>query len=1024
MARQDFFLDIAMTKHPISDQVKEVMPREPVTTRFEAADCEFPYRETVFSDKLSYEERLEQFQAELVRLREYYKPFMRNLLPTQPDTKVSREIDTFEFRYLEPGEIFTQRNRKDKKWETVTIPDYRGPANEDGVWRGYYRTMVDASDLEVGKRAILSFQCVDYIAESYVNGCFVGRHEGLFAPFSFDVTDMIRTDVENELVILVKNDIPTLGIGDILDGDKIYAATGPGWDDPVTGWHHCPAGAGVFGIVHLEYCPPFYVDDVFVRPMIDEKMVEIRIGVTNFVETVPLDYEMEVTLLPKNFEGDAAGDLQAKVYSIGRGKNEYRYFIPMKEMKLWEPDTPYLYGAIVSLKKDGITVSNRVGTFGLKKFVSDETTKPKGKLFFNNRPIVLRGANEMGHLQQCVMNKDWDQLIDDILIAKIGNMNYYRVTQRPVQEEIYDYFDMLGMMHQCDLPLFGFLRRPQFCEAVRQSAEMEHLIRRHVSTIMVTFINEPMCIRRMEDPNNKYSKRYNWKGHRNLLRDELEAFFAAARKAIYVENPDRVIKNVEGDYDPPTGEGMPDFHCYTMWYSNHGEPIGRLRKGYLPPVMDGWMMGCGEYGAEGLDPADLMMRRYPREWLAKNEDGSWFPDKIVRAQTHSVQGDWYQEQTTMEDWVRESQKHQANATAMMTDAFRRRGDRISHTAIHLLIDAWPSGWMKTLVDCERKPKPAYFAYQDSLRPLRVNLYCDRRYVYAGETVPVEAWLLNDLPDAKKLTILASVSRETGSIESGRASGSVWKLTAEVDAAYAVCAGVIPMTVPNVEKAEKFTLDACILDENGTVIHAERLGFTAYPRLHGFVSVLGEEAEICAQKMGLTVEMHKRNDAEEAGSANRNGGLLVSDTSEEAKAAIRSQLNAGGNVVLLLKNEPGQWELDGVEVTTKKCASVFFAAAVPEYQSYQLEMMYNETVDYMDFTGETMIVCEQGEELVYSYGKSGFDKSSGRKPHLPFVQKIKVGDGTLYLVTLLMDGKSGVNANLDHFLADLLRGGKE
>ncbi len=72
--------------------------------------------------------------------------------------------------------------------------------------------------------------------------------------------------------------------------------------------------------------------------------------------------------------------------------------------------------------------------FGMRKFVSDETTTPKGKFFFNNKPFIMRGANEMGHLQQCVMNGDFNQLIDDILIAKICHMNYYRLTQRPVQE--------------------------------------------------------------------------------------------------------------------------------------------------------------------------------------------------------------------------------------------------------------------------------------------------------------------------------------------------------------------------------------------------------------------------------------------------------------------------------------------------------------------------------------------------------------------------------------------------------------
>ncbi len=997
MAQQDFFLDIAMTKHPISDEVKEVLPREKVKTLFEETDCIFPSEKAVFMEDFSYEERLKMFEQELVYLRGYYRPFMRNLLPNIEEIVTKEELSIFEFRYIEPGEIFTKRNRADKKWETVTIPDYRGPAEENGKWKGYYRTSFSVEKCPADRRIILQFQCVDYVAEVYVNGCFVGQHEGFFAPFSFDITEFVSAQEMNELVLICKNDIPTLGIGDVLDGDKIYAATGPGWDEPVSGWHHCPAGAGIFGKVTLEMRPLYDIDDVFVRPMIDEQMVEIRVGVTNYVDEIPVDYEMDVSLFPKNFEGEIAGTLRAKVYTVGRGKNEYRYYLPMKEMKLWEPDTPYLYGALVSLKKDGKTVSNRVQTFGLKKFVSDETSKPKGKFFFNNRPIMLRGANEMGHLQQCVMNKDWEQLIDDILIAKICNMNYYRITQRPVQEEIYDYCDMLGMMHQCDLPLFGFLRRPQFCEAVRQAAEMEHLIRRHVSAVMVTFINEPMCIRRMEDPNSKYSKRYNLKGHRNLLRDELEAFFVAARKAIYVENPDRVIKNVEGDYDPPTGEGMPDFHTYTMWYTNHGQPIGKLRKGYLPAVKDGWMLGCGEYGAEGLDPADLMCRRYPKAWLETNPDGSWYPDKIVRAQTHSVQGDWYQEQTTMEDWVRESQRHQAKATQEMTDAFRRRGDIISHTAIHLLIDAWPSGWMKTLVDCERKPKPAYFAYQDSLVPLRLNLYCDRKYVYGGETVPVETWLLNDFPDTKKLTILACISSQS--------KQKTWKLTSEIEAAYAACAGVIPVEFPVVSEQETMCVEACLLDENNEVIHAERLEFIVYPRLSISASVSGKMAEQCAEKMGIKGEQPK--------------GLFSSDTSEDGKERIRKHLEYGENVILLFDKNTENWQLDDLNITTKKCQEVFFVAAKEGYQKYHLEMMYNEEKGYMDFAAERVLVCDEGEDFVYTYAKSGFDKSSGKKPHLPLVKKIKIGNGCLYPVTLPVQGRVGVNANLDHFLAALL-----
>ena len=64
------------------------------------------------------------------------------------------------------------------------------------------------------------------------------------------------------------------------------------------------------------------------------------------------------------------------------------------------------------------------------------------------------------------MRGDFDQLIDDILLAKLCNMNFLRLTQRPVQEEIYDYCDRLGLMIQTDLPLFGAIRINQYLSLI------------------------------------------------------------------------------------------------------------------------------------------------------------------------------------------------------------------------------------------------------------------------------------------------------------------------------------------------------------------------------------------------------------------------------------------------------------------------------------------------------------------------------------------------------------------------------
>ncbi len=73
--------------------------------------------------------------------------------------------------------------------------------------------------------------------------------------------------------------------------------------------------------------------------------------------------------------------------------------------------------------------------------------------------VCFKGANTMGFEQQDVMNGNIGQLIDDILLAKICNMNFLRLTQRPVQDKVYEYCDKLGLMTQTDLPLFGCMRR-------------------------------------------------------------------------------------------------------------------------------------------------------------------------------------------------------------------------------------------------------------------------------------------------------------------------------------------------------------------------------------------------------------------------------------------------------------------------------------------------------------------------------------------------------------------------------------
>lgn len=441
--------------------------------------------------------------------------------------------------------------------------------------------------------------------------------------------------------------------------------------------------------------------------------------------------------------------------------------------------------------------------FGMRTFVQDTDNSPKGMYYLNGRKIKLRGANTMGFEQQDVMNGKIDQLIDDILYAKICNMNFLRLTQRPVSNEVYQYCDRLGLLTQTDLPLFGVMRRSKVAEGIRQSEEMIRMVRKHPCNVVLTYINEPFP-NAFENP------------HRHLERAELERFFTACDNVMKISCPECIIKHVDGDYDPPALDTMPDNHCYTLWYNNHGIEFRKLHKGYWQEVNDGWYYGCGEYGVEGLDFAEVMRESYPRDWIKE----PFSPKNIVKAQSDEMQHYFFDRPSNMEEWISVTQEHQAFATRFMTEAFRRDNRMVSN-AIHLFIDAWPSGWMKTIMDCRRNPKPAYFAYKNALEPIMISLRTDKFTYFSKEKAKIETYICNDtatvLKDCRLKFELKDGEKTVLSGESPTdcaAFVSDYCVTAEFE-------------VPQVKDRHKFVLKAILLNDNSKVITYNTFEFEAF-----------------------------------------------------------------------------------------------------------------------------------------------------------------------------------------------------
>lgn len=871
-----------------------------------------------------------QLREELERQRAYYEPFLNDLAPPLASHREKIPLETFDWRLQTEADLanFSEVLEGRGHWERVRIPHYGGPL---GAATTYYRTEFTLSEAQWRRGdAFLCFRGVDYKAHVFLNDHYIGSHEGFFAPFEFSIaavarigTNVVTVKVENDYICLGNSSESTKEL--MYGGDKIYAATGVGYDDPERGWHHCPPGMGIYQDVFVELRPRLAITDIFVRPLPDEGMAEARIEVFNS-DVEPKELSLRLSVYGQNFEecvfsdrvytpssslevglGDslteaqlrAAGTLHRPVaLRAEKGVNFFAFRFEMPNFRLWEPSTPWLYQLQATLTANEVEVDASKRQFGMRSFRMEETGEKKGMFYFNGRPIRLRGANTMGHEQQCVMKKDWAQLIDDLLLAKIANMNFLRLTQRPVQQEVYEYCDRLGLMTQTDLPLFGVLRKNQFVEAARQAGEMERIVRSHPCNILVSYINEPF-------PNAGN------KPHRHLTRPELHAFFEVADRVVRLHNPDRVIKHVDGDYEPP-GPGLPDNHCYPAWYNGHGVDIGRLQKGYWMHVKPGWYYGCGEFGAEGLDPVAVMRKYYPAEWLPANgeDERRWTPNRIVGAQTGNFHYFYYETPQSLEQWVEASHKHQAWATRIMTEAFRRNADMVTF-AIHLFIDAFPSGWMKTIMDVDRQPKPAYFAYREALTPLMANLRADRLTYTEGEDVELEAWICNDTTEAPTgATLRCQVELDGDIVAASRTA-------ADVPSNGSAFQGRIRFRAPAVGSRRRMTVRLALFGEGGELVHDTSLELGLFPKPEESTArtVCIAEADDAASRL---VRSLGRTVVEEA-SLKGGDAILIADWNRfrEREADIMARVAEGATAVLL-ELPPGEHVLAGDIVHVKPC----------------------------------------------------------------------------------------------------------
>lgn len=282
-----------------------------------------------------------------------------------------------------------------------------------------------------GERLLLHFGAVDWETTVWVNGKEVGRHRGGYDPFSFDITDALQGDAEQELVVAV------LDPSDRGPQPRGKQVSKPG------GIYYTPT-TGIWQTVWLEAVPAAHIESLKIVPDLDKSQVRITVHCSE-----PATQKVTVTLT-----GASARDERVKLPAASAsGKPGAELIIDVKDARPWSPEKPWLYDFAVTLGGEEQPVDRVTSYFGLRKVALGQDKNGVTRILFNNEPLFMFGPLDQGFWPDGLYTAPTDEALRyDIEITRQFGFNMCRKHVKVEPARWYYWCDKLGLIVWQDMP--------------------------------------------------------------------------------------------------------------------------------------------------------------------------------------------------------------------------------------------------------------------------------------------------------------------------------------------------------------------------------------------------------------------------------------------------------------------------------------------------------------------------------------------------------------------------------------------
>lgn len=353
---------------------------------------------------------------------------------------------------------------------SITVPfapqsELSGVGFKDFIPEMWYHRTLSVPDGWAGKRIILHFGAVDYIASIYIDGKIAGRHWGGSSSFDVDITRLVNPGQEHDLVVRVEDDERS---GQYAKGKQCGRYDTFGCEYTRT--------TGIWQTVWMEPVPMTGLKDAYIVPDLDQSRFMVE----------PSYYGLEAgqQLRVKILDGDKVVS-QKTVPASSQSSVD----LPVKKVKTWSPESPFLYNVELEVLSADGTVTDKVLSYAGMRKVHIEGNR----IFLNNEPVYLRLVLDQGFYPDGVWTAPSDDALKhDIELSMAAGFNGARLHQKVFEPRFHYWADRLGYLTWGESASWGAnINNP--LSARNFLTEWEETVvrdRNHPSIIMWTPFNE------------------------------------------------------------------------------------------------------------------------------------------------------------------------------------------------------------------------------------------------------------------------------------------------------------------------------------------------------------------------------------------------------------------------------------------------------------------------------------------------------------------------------------------------------